>query len=321
MKKFLLFSIPLTLFALAPHVFAEGFVPLAAIPGLTEHTAATTSGLANFLNNLYKYLIGIAAVLTVIEIIWGGLEISTKDSVSSHQDGKNRIQQAILGLVLVLSPVLVFSIINPAILNLSLSLPPILKLEGKGIDFSSGGTQRGATTTAPVQAIEECSQTLGPVPGSLHILCTASKQGDATDAAEEYRSANCVGGVGGVLYGTKECIKEDWVGTGSAAKYECVEYKTESFCSPIVTISVVEKFVPVYGSPTAVYETVGYFDTDFKHSCETMSGWSIRDRAGTVSTSFECPDPRTNPSYGDLKKKYGGLIRCAKKEVYCGYDP
>lgn len=103
----------------------SGFVPLAPIPGLTQGVTADQAGLANFFNNLYKYLIGLAAVLAVIEIIWGGLEISTKDSVSKQSDGKERIQQAIFGLVLVLSPVLVFSIINPSILNLSLNLPKL----------------------------------------------------------------------------------------------------------------------------------------------------------------------------------------------------
>ena len=124
MKKILLLLCVLSL-GFAPHVFAQGFVPLAPIPGLTEGGAADSSNLALFFNNLYKFLIGLAAALAVIEIIWGGLEISTKDSVSKQSDGRERITQAIFGLILVLSPVLVFSIINPSILNLSLNLKPL----------------------------------------------------------------------------------------------------------------------------------------------------------------------------------------------------
>ena len=101
-----------------------GFVPLTNIPGLTDQQP-TAGGLASFLNSFYKYLLGLAAILAVIEIIWGGLEISTQDSVSKNKDGKERIQQALFGLVLILSPVLIFTIINPSILNLSLNLPPI----------------------------------------------------------------------------------------------------------------------------------------------------------------------------------------------------
>ncbi len=113
-----------------------GFVPLAPIPGLTKGVTADTPGLATYLNNLYKFIIGLSAVLAVIYIIWGGLEIATQDSISKHAVGKQRIEQAILGLVLVLSPVLVFSIINPNILNLSLNLPVLDTQSGRSFTYN-----------------------------------------------------------------------------------------------------------------------------------------------------------------------------------------
>ena len=124
-KKLFLTSLVLLL-GFAPHVLAQSsFVPLAPIPGLTSSevtSVVNTQGFANFFNNLYKYLIGLAAVFAVIMIIWGGLEYATQDSVSKKSNAKERIYNAIFGLVLVLLPVLVFSIINPSILNLSLNL-------------------------------------------------------------------------------------------------------------------------------------------------------------------------------------------------------
>lgn len=159
-------NILLGLFFFAPLVVAaqtgssaQGFVPLAPIPGLTD-TGTTGSvigsdSLANFFNNLYKYLIGIAATLAVIEIIWGGLEVATnRDNASKILDAKGRIVQAIYGLVLVLSPVLVFSIINPSILNLSLNLPPI-----KTLSTPAGGAQTGTGDTAAALAAQ-CSVSL-----------------------------------------------------------------------------------------------------------------------------------------------------------------
>ena len=129
MKKILAFGF-LAFLGFAPHVFAQGFTALAPIPGLTDTSATSviqSAGLASFFNNLYKYLIGLAATLAVIEIIWAGLDISFfhKDAVGAIVEDKGRIYNAIFGLILVLSPVLVFSIINPSILNLSLNLPPI----------------------------------------------------------------------------------------------------------------------------------------------------------------------------------------------------
>ncbi|MDD2657182.1 MAG: pilin [Candidatus Pacebacteria bacterium] len=137
----------------ASHAFAEGFVALAPIPDLTDTSAlsvANSTNLASFFNNLYKYLIGLAAVLAVIEIIWGGLEISTKDSVSKQSDGKERITQAIFGLVLVLSPVIVFSIINPSILNLSLNLEP-LDTKSAPVNTSSSSAQPAQLSNADAQ--------------------------------------------------------------------------------------------------------------------------------------------------------------------------
>src|SRR3989344_4772213 len=96
MKKVALLSVFFLFLGLAPHVFAEGFVPLAPIPGLTQGVTADTAGLANFFNNLYKYIIGLAAVLAVIQIIWGGLEIAiNKDNVSKITDSKGKIYNAI----------------------------------------------------------------------------------------------------------------------------------------------------------------------------------------------------------------------------------
>jgi hypothetical protein len=150
MKKIVLLilfflAIPLT------HAVAQGssgFVPLAPIPGLTDtQTVGSVIGpdsLAKFFNNLYKYLVGIAATLAVIEIIWGGLLYSTQDSVGNKEEGKEKIRMAIFGLILVLSPVLVFSIINPSILNLSLNLTKI--------DLPAGVATQEPLPTVPVNA-------------------------------------------------------------------------------------------------------------------------------------------------------------------------
>ena len=144
----------------------SAFVPLAPIPGLTQGVTANQTGLANFFNNLYKYAIGLAAALAVIMIVWGGLEISTQDSISKQGAGREKIYNAIFGLVLVLSPVLVFSIINPAILNLSLNLPAL------------------KTTATPVQT--------APMP-----TCTTSLQQNCVPAApkQETQSATCTPGL------------------------------------------------------------------------------------------------------------------------------
>ena len=185
MKKIILMSSLFLLLGFAPHVLAQGgFVPLAPIPGLTEGVAADEAGLANFFNNLYKYLIGLAATLAVIEIIWGGLQISTQDSVSKQGEGKERIQEAIFGLVLVLSPVLVFSIINPSILNLSLNLPPI---DTTVAPTPSGTTLAGPTPDSATDIIQSNQKYTDRFYKCLDTRCDGAKKSCSNDPQAKYQ--------------------------------------------------------------------------------------------------------------------------------------
>lgn len=213
MKKIILLSV-LAFFGLTAHaIAADGFTALAPITGLTDSGATSvinSDSLANFFNNLYKYLIGLAATLAVIEIIWGGLEISTKDSVSAQSNGKERITQAIFGLILVLSPVLVFSIINPSILNLSLNLPEL---------DTKAGTFKGVApaTTPGTQTIINSSGTSATDPSvgtaaqkglwcfTLYTHVSSSNDGKTCTATQ----ADCIAArkyVGGTDTSSSQCL-------------------------------------------------------------------------------------------------------------------
>jgi len=171
MKKTILFSIFVLILGFAPHVFAQGFVPLAPIPGLTDINPTSAIGantLAVFFNNLYKYLIGLAAVVAVIQIIWAGLEMAYyhRDSVSAITDDKGKIWNAILGLILVLSPALVFSIINPSILNLSVNLPALKTMT----------TSNTAETVAPATTVQGGNPNLSQLSSFQQALCLGYSQ-------------------------------------------------------------------------------------------------------------------------------------------------
>ncbi len=109
-------------FVLMPHVaFAQSFVPLNPIPGIIE--AGNSPSLPAFFNGLYKICIGAAATVAVLQIMRAGfLFMVNKGSVSHNEQAKSIITNSVLGLLLVLSPAIVFGIINPKILNLSLDV-------------------------------------------------------------------------------------------------------------------------------------------------------------------------------------------------------
>lgn len=98
----------------------EGFALLTGEDGPFSN-AASASDLPVFLNQIYLLCIGIAVVVSILQIIRGGITWMLTDSVMEKGQARHLVTIAIMGLLLVLSPVIVFNIINPCILSLSLS--------------------------------------------------------------------------------------------------------------------------------------------------------------------------------------------------------
>lgn len=96
------------------------FIPLTSITGIGQ--AGATPDIPAFLNNLYKICIGLAAALAVIKIVQGGVVYMLGDSVTETREARHHIAMAVFGLVLVLSPAIVFGIIDPRILDLNIDL-------------------------------------------------------------------------------------------------------------------------------------------------------------------------------------------------------
>lgn len=106
---------PLLAFAQAD----DGFVPLTNLPGLSQTISSDT--LPDLLNQIYRLCIGAAAVIAVLQIMRAGAYFMfNKGSVAHNEKAKSLIQNSVLGLLLVLSPAIVFGIINRDILNLRL---------------------------------------------------------------------------------------------------------------------------------------------------------------------------------------------------------
>jgi lipoprotein-anchoring transpeptidase ErfK/SrfK len=73
--------------------------------------------LGAYLNLIIRIFIGLCAVLATVMIVIGGMEYMTSDLISSKEAGKDRIRNAILGLLLALGAYAILYTINPAILN------------------------------------------------------------------------------------------------------------------------------------------------------------------------------------------------------------
>lgn len=118
------------------------YTPLAPLPGLDG--AYDTTGecpLGRYLNIMIKLIIGIATVLAMVMIVLGGMEYMTSELISSKEAGKEKIKNAIIGLLIALGAWLILNTINPTLLNVCLGDIPKVNLEvGGDSDAPIGNT-------------------------------------------------------------------------------------------------------------------------------------------------------------------------------------
>lgn len=120
--KFKLFISVLAFFALFGAVNAQEYIPLAPVPGVSESGVS----LGGYLTAAFNIGIGLASVLSVLMIVVAGVQfIGGSASPSARKDAKERIQNAIFGLLIALSSWLIVYAINPQIINGVLGITPV----------------------------------------------------------------------------------------------------------------------------------------------------------------------------------------------------
>lgn len=108
------------------------YVLLAPLPEMSptfDPTGAGGGAFSGYLNIIIKLFIGICAVLAVIMIVVGGIEYMTSELPGLKSEGKDRIIQAILGLLLALGAWTLLNTINPNLLDTSLKSLTAVEIE------------------------------------------------------------------------------------------------------------------------------------------------------------------------------------------------
>ncbi len=95
---------------------------LSPLPELgTTFDPTVPNNLGTYLNAIIPVFIGVCVILAVIMIVLGGLQYMTSELISGKEAGKERIRNAIFGLLLALGAWLLLYTINPKILDVDLS--------------------------------------------------------------------------------------------------------------------------------------------------------------------------------------------------------
>lgn len=85
-------------------------------------TGREVSDFPTYIGRLIPFILGLAAVLAVVMIAIGGIEYAISEAVDAKADAKDRITQAILGLLLALASWLILYTINPDLVRLKLNI-------------------------------------------------------------------------------------------------------------------------------------------------------------------------------------------------------
>ncbi|QSH39182.1 hypothetical protein JXR01_02650 [Candidatus Kaiserbacteria bacterium] len=145
-----------------------------------------TENLGNFFNNLFQIALTIGAVLAVLIIAVSGLQYMTTEAASGKGSSRERMQQAVLGLLMLLSVWLFFNEINPDILNLDFVLSPVNITVAKPSESGAPSEQNttGATLVAPDVLPEYTDETWTRM--SIGETCSSVK-GEGWEAVRESR--------------------------------------------------------------------------------------------------------------------------------------
>jgi len=99
------------------------YVPLAPLPGTGSSNApGATVELATYLPGIFRLSIAAAGALAVIMIVIGGVQYISTDAISGKSEGKERIQNALVGLLLAIASYAILYTINPNTVKFNLSI-------------------------------------------------------------------------------------------------------------------------------------------------------------------------------------------------------
>ncbi len=99
----------------------DEYVLLAPIPGLTKN-ADNETDLTTYIQGAFNLAITIGAMLAFVMITYGGIMYATTDAIGQKEEGRQVINNALLGLLLVLSSWVILYTINPDMIKFDLTL-------------------------------------------------------------------------------------------------------------------------------------------------------------------------------------------------------
>ncbi|PCI27807.1 hypothetical protein COB55_05040 [Candidatus Wolfebacteria bacterium] len=110
---------------------AVGYESLVQLPQVQGHS---TVGLTSYLNTLFYLTIGVASVLAILMIVIGGIQYMSTEAVSGKGDAKDKLWNAVKGLLLIVFAWLLLNTINPDLLKTELDIDKANIVAGEKVE-------------------------------------------------------------------------------------------------------------------------------------------------------------------------------------------
>lgn len=139
MNKLILIII-ISLISIPSLIFAQNSVsndeytllePLPCVSGYSGSNPCDTGNtipkinFSDYISYAYRLAIALSVFLAIVMIMWGGFEYMTSEIPSTKSDGKTRMTDAIIGLLLVLSSYLILETIDPRLVAVNTELQKV----------------------------------------------------------------------------------------------------------------------------------------------------------------------------------------------------
>ncbi len=290
---------------------------------LSVHLGGTTQVLdiGTYINAAYTYLLGAGAIVAIVMVMIGGVQYMIGSSVGHADAAKKRIQNAVIGLILVMGAYLILNTVNPYLVQLKSIELPLIKssifvtgigscedfaAKGYSLTSADGGTgcgDKGTVYRSPSgqQVGYECRYSSCAGSGTAGAAC-ANVNG-------EYECMTCAASANlikeGVPITSQMCasLQPDVVDPSDPMQLRCAYIRDADFNDAIynqIGISLTS-MIPLYGTWYA------------------LSGQAIDD---SVANAMEAINNGTTGACGMIKIDCSSITSCADYEgvdVFLGY--
>jgi hypothetical protein len=189
-------------------VVAQGYELLEPLPYIQTSDGHTT--VQAFIPGAIKLAIALAAALSVIMIMIGGIQYMTTDTLGTKANARQTIQNAIFGFVLTISAWLILFTLNPKLVEIDLSGVKDVR-QGPNIAASSTGSSVGGTTWYSDQTVRDM---LNKPPLNISVnKSNCAKVGDSNCTSVYDLSSNVINGLKSLRNGCTGCLIEITGGT------------------------------------------------------------------------------------------------------------